>query len=135
MAWLNDDLVLIPEDGPGYLWTDELSKLEKITLSKLLGLCALPQKEQMLGLTIGTKLLQRKVVIWDKANKTIIANIQKEKLSKAMCVAVTPDGNTAVTGHDDNNIRLLRLEDGQSAGIWYGHTHEVTGLSVTPSGS
>ena len=51
-----------------------------------------------------------------------------------LAVAMTPDGNRAVSGSEDRTLRLWDLESGQTIRTFEGHTDRVLGAAVTPDG-
>lgn len=49
-------------------------------------------------------------------------------------VAVTPDRRRAVTGGDDNKVRVWDIESGRCVHILAGHSHQIMSVAITPDG-
>ncbi|MBW2638228.1 MAG: hypothetical protein JRC86_12065, partial [Deltaproteobacteria bacterium] len=54
--------------------------------------------------------------------------------SSVRAVAVTPDGRRAVSGSNDDTIKVWDLENGQSIRTMEGHNDSVRAVAVTPDG-
>ena len=50
-------------------------------------------------------------------------------------VAVTPDGNRAVSASSDTTLKVWDLASGQEIRTLTGHTDTVSGVAMTPDGS
>jgi serine/threonine protein kinase len=50
------------------------------------------------------------------------------------CVAITPDGRTALSGSDDNTLKLWDLASGQELRTFTGHEYVVTCVAISPNG-
>ena len=51
-----------------------------------------------------------------------------------ICVAVTPDGKTVISGSVDSSLKVWDLEPGQCRTTFKGHSNGVRGVTVTPDG-
>jgi len=49
-------------------------------------------------------------------------------------LAVSPDGNTVLSGSDDGVVRLWNIENGREVGTFRGHTDAVTSVAFSPDG-
>jgi WD40 repeat protein len=49
-------------------------------------------------------------------------------------VAVTPDGQHAVSASDDRTLKVWDLDTGHELRTLKGHSHSITGVAVAPSG-
>src|SRR5262249_55662045 len=52
-----------------------------------------------------------------------------------LSLALSPDGSRALSGSDDETIRLWDLQTGQEVGCFRGHEGTVRGLAFSPDGS
>jgi WD40 repeat protein len=53
----------------------------------------------------------------------------------AMCVAVSPDGQTIVTGHEDGTLRVWSESGGAVKRVLYGHDTNIKCVAISPDGS
>ena len=51
-----------------------------------------------------------------------------------MAVAVTPDGQRAVSASGDKTLKVWELDSGRELRTLAGHTGSVSGVAVTPDG-
>jgi WD40 repeat protein len=60
--------------------------------------------------------------------------ILKAYTSKINSISLTPDGRFAITGSDDNTLKVWELETGLCLHTMEGHADEVFSVSLTPDG-
>ena len=53
----------------------------------------------------------------------------------AMCLAVSPDGQTIVTGHEDGLLRVWNESGGAARRVLYGHSTNVKCVDFSPDGN
>ncbi len=81
----------------------------------------------------------RSAVVWDlpppgrqpEARERLILG---ERLGKADCLAVSPDGHAVAVGYRDGKIRLWDLSTGRLESVLEGHRGEVKALAFAPDG-
>jgi WD40 repeat protein len=71
--------------------------------------------------------------VWDVAAGRCLAVLEGHT-GLVTSVALTPDGRTAVSGSDDQTLRVWDVATGRCLAILEGRTGEVFSLSVTPDG-
>ena len=66
--------------------------------------------------------------------KTIEINTLEGHTDGGFSVSITPDGKTAVSGSEDNTLRVWDIESGQCLRALQGHTDGGFSVSITPDG-
>lgn len=69
--------------------------------------------------------------MWDL---TTGASIQSFPPTRAMCIAVLPDGNQALTGGFDKTLHFWDLDNKKEIGRLHGNTRPITGIAVSGNG-
>jgi GTPase SAR1 family protein len=75
-----------------------------------------------------------KIIEPEQKVETLPSKVLKGHKKPVNCVAITPDGRRAVSGSDDNTVRVWDLESMKSVSIFVGHTDPVAGVAITPDG-
>jgi telomerase protein component 1 len=74
------------------------------------------------------------VQIWDINAEEALCTL-KGHTGFVLCVCVTPDGNTVVSGGQDKTIRVWNINRRDSSFVLKGHTGEVYSICITPDGN
>ncbi len=73
------------------------------------------------------------IKVWRLSDGTLLRTLTGHT-SEVSSVAVTPDGQTIVSGSCDNTIKVWRLSDGMLLRTLRGHRSSVPAVAVTPDG-
>ena len=60
--------------------------------------------------------------------------VMKGHAGPVLCLAITPDGQTAVSGSTDKTLKVWDLNTGKCRSTLIGHADSVWGVAVTPDG-
>ncbi|MBD2544924.1 WD40 domain-containing protein [Planktothricoides raciborskii] len=67
------------------------------------------------------------------------ANLNESLFAKAfdfvLSVAFSPDGRFLATGHDNGEVRLWEVADGEQIAIYRGHSNSVRSVAISPDGN
>jgi len=121
-------------DGTVRVWDiqtgRELDNFGGNTSSEITALAIAPKKQ--LVIFAEDNILK----IWSLENhaKFISQLYQQGHTKAATTVAITPDGQRAISGSDDHTLKVWNLDTGEILHTLVGHTNEVTIVVVTPDG-
>jgi len=71
--------------------------------------------------------------VWDLESRQAVRTL-KGHSNSVNGVAITPDGERAVSASSDKTLRVWDLESGQAVRTLEGHTYWVNGVAITPDG-
>ncbi len=78
--------------------------------------------------------LDKYLILWDLSNNRVILRNLVGHDGVVNCVALGPDSRYAVSGGEDNTIRVWDLLKGQCIRILKGHSSAILAVSITPDG-
>lgn len=99
------------------------------------GLAISPDGTRALVTGNGNDPLKPGFVLFDVASGTVVRRIDSTGYQNAMCVAFSPHGGLACSGHVENSVVLWDLETGRALQTFQGHTDHVLSVAFSPDGT
>ena len=85
-----------------------------------------------------SSMFELRARVWDRAAPSL-AGVEKRTLSGhsgwVKCCAFSPDGQSVLSGSDDNTLKIWSASDGSERYTLSGHSHCVTSCSFSPDGA
>lgn len=132
------DVAAIAFAADGTLWSaDEAGVLRHWSAEgKLLGRAFLSDLETVWAFAPGARLLisgSDDLLFWDVANGQLLRRIEQEAWVTAL--AVSPDGLTVASGHDDGTVRFWDAGTFAVVGEVAAHPQAISAIAFSPTGT
>ncbi|KAK9891942.1 hypothetical protein WA026_017425, partial [Henosepilachna vigintioctopunctata] len=128
---IDTEAVSASTDGSCIIWDIVRYCRRQILFANTLFMCARYFPSGVQILTTGS---DRKISYWEVLDGTLVRELEASRSGAINAIAISPDGDTFVSGGNDQIVKLWKYQEGINTHIGLGHSGVVTAACFSPDG-